>query len=263
MAHTGAVAAIRRGGGAGACGARSRWLSVATAGATLRSPGNPEGHEGVHRGMGPSSGKPLPSASIGGRPPDPQARELNVLITHDTRCALDTVVDLVNTAPEDAAAPDGLSDVALLADFVRNHEISDVGELSEFDLSAVRKIRSRFTAVFGAPDPRTSAGLINDLVAAAGTTPRLTDHDGYDWHVHYFAPGASVADHLAADCGMALAFFVVAGEQERLRRCEAPDCRRAFVDLSRNRSRRYCDSRTCGNRLHVAAYRARRKEAAG
>jgi predicted RNA-binding Zn ribbon-like protein len=56
---------------------------------------------------------------------------------------------------------------------------------------------------------------------------------------------------------------VVAGEQERLRRCEAPDCRRAFVDLSRNRSRRYCDSRTCGNRLHVAAYRARRKEAAG
>ncbi|WP_043684047.1 CGNR zinc finger domain-containing protein [Streptomyces xylophagus] len=186
-----------------------------------------------------------------------------MLITHDTRCALDTVVDLVNTAPEDATAPDGLQDVALLADFVRNHEISDVGVLSEFDLSAVRKIRGRFTAVFSTQDPRTAAGLINDLVAAAGTTPRLTDHDGYDWHVHYFAPGASVADHLAADCGMALAYFVVAGEQERLRRCEAPDCRRAFVDLSRNRSRRYCDSRTCGNRLHVAAYRARRKEAAG
>ncbi|MGW0612429.1 CGNR zinc finger domain-containing protein [Streptomyces sp. NPDC002788] len=186
-----------------------------------------------------------------------------MLITHDTRCALDTVVDLVNTAPDDDTAADGLPDVATLADFVRNHEISDVGVLTEFDLSAVRKIRGRFAAVFAASDPRTAAGLINELVAAAGTTPRLTDHDGYDWHVHYFAPGASVADHLAADCGMALAFFVVAGEHERLRRCEAPDCRRAFVDLSRNRSRRYCDSRTCGNRLHVAAYRARRKEAAG
>lgn len=79
--------------------------------------------------------------------------------------------------------------------------------------------------------------------------------------MHYFAPGASLGDHLAADGGMALAFIVVSGEEERLRRCEAPDCRRAFVDLSRNRSRRYCDSRTCGNRLHVAAYRARRKEA--
>ncbi|PKW06623.1 Putative stress-induced transcription regulator [Streptomyces sp. 1222.5] len=186
-----------------------------------------------------------------------------MLITHDTRCALDTVVDLVNSAPEDDTASDGLQDVAALADFVRNHEISDVGVLSEFDLSAVRKIRGRFAGIFAAPDARAAAGMINELVAAAGTTPRLTDHDGYDWHVHYFAPGASVADHLAADCGMALAFFVVAGEQERLRRCEAPDCRRAFVDLSRNRSRRYCDSRTCGNRLHVAAYRARRKEAAG
>lgn len=185
-----------------------------------------------------------------------------MLITHDTRCSLDTVVDLVNTAPEDDTA-DGLADVTSLADFVRTHDISDVGVLSAHDLAGVRRVRGRFAAVFAADEPRIAAGLINELVAAAGTTPRLTDHDGYDWHVHYFAPGASVADHLAADCGMALAFLVVAGEQDRLRRCEAPDCRRAFVDLSRNRSRRYCDSRTCGNRLHVAAYRARRKEAAG
>ncbi|WP_338899275.1 CGNR zinc finger domain-containing protein [Streptomyces sp. TG1A-60] len=186
-----------------------------------------------------------------------------MLITHDTRCAFATVVDLVNTAPDGDPATDGLATVAQLTDFVRNHEVSDVGVLSEFDLSAVRKVRGRFTEVFAAPDAGSAASVINDLIAAAGTTPRLTDHDGYDWHVHYFAPGASLADHLAADCGMALAFFVVAGEQERLRRCEAPDCRRAFVDLSRNRSRRYCDSRTCGNRLHVAAYRARRKESAG
>ncbi|NGO41665.1 CGNR zinc finger domain-containing protein [Streptomyces ureilyticus] len=185
-----------------------------------------------------------------------------MLITHDTRCALDIVVDLVNTAPEDDTA-DGLASVADLDTFVHKHDISEVGSLSELDLAAVRKIRGRFCGIFAAPDARASAVLINELVAAAGTTPRLTDHDGYDWHVHYFAPGASVADHLAADCGMALAFFVVAGEQDRLRRCEAPDCRHAFVDLSRNRSRRYCDSRTCGNRLHVAAYRARRKEAAG
>ncbi|MGI5483793.1 CGNR zinc finger domain-containing protein [Streptomyces lavendofoliae] len=184
-----------------------------------------------------------------------------MLIPHDTRIALDTVVDLMNTAPEGGRG-DALGDVAALYAFVRSHEISGVGELGERDLRAVRDVRDRFADVFGAPDARTAAELINRLVAAAGTTPQLTDHDGYDWHVHYFAPGASVADHLAADCGMALAFIVVAGEQDRLRRCEAPDCGRAFVDLSRNRSRRYCDSRTCGNRLHVAAYRARRKEAA-
>ncbi|MFD5498792.1 CGNR zinc finger domain-containing protein [Streptomyces sp. NPDC127061] len=195
-----------------------------------------------------------------------------MLIPHDTRIALDTVVELVNTAPEseppedgqpESGRSDGLADIEALYDFARRHRISGVDELHDKDLRAVRDVRTRFAEIFATDDARTAASLVNALVAAAGTTPQLSNHDGYDWHVHYFAPDASIADHLAADCGMALAFIVVAGEQERLRRCEAPDCRHAFVDLSRNRSRRYCSSRTCGNRLHVAAYRARRKEAAG
>ncbi|MDV9200991.1 CGNR zinc finger domain-containing protein [Streptomyces sp. Wh19] len=195
-----------------------------------------------------------------------------MLIPHDTRIALDTVVELVNTAPEseppesgqpESGRSDGLAGIEALYDFARRHRISGVDELHDKDLRAVRDVRTRFAEIFATDDARTAASLVNALVAAAGTTPQLSNHDGYDWHVHYFAPDASIADHLAADCGMALAFIVVAGEQERLRRCEAPDCRHAFVDLSRNRSRRYCSSRTCGNRLHVAAYRARRKEAAG
>jgi predicted RNA-binding Zn ribbon-like protein len=185
-----------------------------------------------------------------------------VLISHDTRCALDTVVGLINTTPGDDAR-EGLPDVPALREFVARHQVSEAGRLDEPDLPAVRTVRDRFTQVFAAASTTEAADLVNELVAEAGTTPRLTDHDGYDWHVHYFAPGASLADHLAADGGMALACLVVAGERERLRRCDAPDCRRAFVDLSRNRSRRYCDSRTCGNRLHVAAYRARRREAEG
>ena len=185
-----------------------------------------------------------------------------MLIPHDTRIALDMVVDLVNTAPESEASgpPRGRRRAVRLRPGPQRQRC---GALSTGDLLGVQSVRGRFAEIFAAPDARTAAELVNQLVAAAGTTPQLTDHDGYDWHVHYFAPGASVADHLAADGGMALAFIVVTGEQERLRRCEAPDCGRAFVDLSRNRSRRYCDSRTCGNRLHVAAYRARRKEAAG
>ncbi|MFD4945250.1 CGNR zinc finger domain-containing protein [Streptomyces sp. NPDC058239] len=195
-----------------------------------------------------------------------------MLIPHDTRIALDTVVDLLNTAPEseppgsgqpESEPIDGLADIAALYDFAQRHRISGVDELHEKDLRAVQDVRTRFAAIFATDDAQIAAPLVNALIAAAGTTPQLSNHDGYDWHVHYFAPDASIADHLAADCGMALAFIVVAGEQERLRRCEAPDCRHAFVDLSRNRSRRYCSSRTCGNRLHVAAYRARRKEAAG
>jgi predicted RNA-binding Zn ribbon-like protein len=183
-----------------------------------------------------------------------------VLINHDTRCALDSVVDLINTGPA-VEGRERLTEVADLRAFVGRNKVSEVGRLAPDDVTAVRSVRARFTEVFTAGDDASAATMLNTMIAEAGTTPRLTDHDGYDWHVHYFAPGASLADHLAADCGMALAFLIVAGERERLRRCDAPDCRRAFVDLSRNRSRRYCDSRTCGNRLHVAAYRARRREA--
>ena len=183
-----------------------------------------------------------------------------MLINHDTRYALDRVVDLVNSAPQ-IAGRESLGDVAELRSFVERHQVSEVGELGRDDVTAVRAVRDRFTEVFAAGDDASAAVTLNAMIAAAGTTPRLTDHDGYRWHVHYFAPGASLADHLAADCGMALSFLIINGERERLRRCDAPDCRNAFVDLSRNRSRRYCDSRTCGNRLHVAAYRARQREA--
>ncbi|MEW2220194.1 CGNR zinc finger domain-containing protein [Streptomyces sp. NPDC006990] len=183
-------------------------------------------------------------------------------INHDTRCALDQAVELLNTMA-DGENPDTLVSVADLRSYAERTNVSGVGALSEDDVRAVRAVRERFAQVFVTEDTRTAAGLLNALVAEAGTTPQLTDHDDYDWHVHYFAPGASVAQHLAADCGMALAFVLVAGERDRLRRCSAPDCRRVFVDLSRNRSRRYCDSRTCGNRLHVAAYRARRRESSG
>ncbi|MEU5051163.1 CGNR zinc finger domain-containing protein [Streptomyces sp. NPDC021096] len=175
-----------------------------------------------------------------------------MLINHDTRCTLDAIVDLLNMDLDALGALEG---------FVERHDISGIDTLGEPDLAAVRSIRDRIVQVFDATETRQAAELLNALVAQAGTTPRLTDHDGYDWHVHYFAPGASLAEHLAADGGMALAFLLVEGERERLRRCEAPDCGRAFVDLSRNRSRRYCDGRTCGNRLHVAAYRARRRGA--
>jgi predicted RNA-binding Zn ribbon-like protein len=100
---------------------------------------------------------------------------------------------------------------------------------------------------------------VNALVAGTHVTPRLSAHDGYAWHMHYFSPGATLAEHLAADCGIALAQVIAVGERERLRSCEAPDCHQVLVDLSRNRSKRYCDARTCGNRLHVAAYRERRR----
>ena len=179
-------------------------------------------------------------------------------VGHDTACALATVVDLVNSAP-DLAGEEGLPGVPALRAMVERREISEAGPLTADDLAAVLRLRDRLRAIYAAEDEVAAVRLVNDLVADARTTPRLTDHDGWPLHMHYYAPGARLAEHLAADCGMALAFVIAAGERSRLATCAAPDCDRVLVDLSRNRSKRYCDSRTCGNRLHVAAYRARQR----
>ncbi|GAA4582274.1 CGNR zinc finger domain-containing protein [Planotetraspora phitsanulokensis] len=178
--------------------------------------------------------------------------------SHDMVYSLATVVDLINTSPE-AGDRDGLADLADLEAFVRLRQVSGVAALTPRDLAEVVELRQAFHAVFTAPDRTTAISRLNTLLGRTRITPSLTEHDGFPLHVHYFAPGASVAEHLAADCGVALAHVLVEDEWERLRTCAAPDCSHVFVDESRNRSRVYCDSRTCGNRIHVAAYRARRR----
>lgn len=46
-------------------------------------------------------------------------------------------------------------------------------------------------------------------------------------------------------------------ERARVRLCEAPGCLWLFYDGSRNRSRRWCDMRQCGNRMKARRHYAR------
>jgi predicted RNA-binding Zn ribbon-like protein len=55
---------------------------------------------------------------------------------------------------------------------------------------------------------------------------------------------------------MAFADVIRTQQLERLRLCAADDCDSVHVDLSKNRSRRFC-STLCANRTNVAAYRTR------
>ncbi len=182
------------------------------------------------------------------------------MFSHDTELSLQVVVDFVNTAPE-CSGTDGLSDAAAVEWFVLQHHVSDVNPRDYGQLEPLREVRGRLRELFGVTEPARAASLVNSLVAEAPMRPRLSDHDGYGWHLHYFSPDASLAEHLAVDGGIAVAHLVAAGESDRLRVCAAPDCGCVLADFSRNRSKRYCDARTCGNRLNVAAYRERKRAA--
>jgi predicted RNA-binding Zn ribbon-like protein len=56
---------------------------------------------------------------------------------------------------------------------------------------------------------------------------------------------------------MAFVDVVRGGQLDRLRICDFPGCGNVVVDLSKNRSKRFCDA-GCGNRAAVNAYRARK-----
>jgi predicted RNA-binding Zn ribbon-like protein len=177
-------------------------------------------------------------------------------VAHDVARSLSLAVDLVNSR---ANGEELLPDLGALRTFLDEHDVSGSRGLTTDDLEEVHALRPRLRAVWTARDMRTAAAVVNGMVAEAGALPQLTDHDGYAWHLHWTAPSARVASRLAADAGMALAEVLRDDGAARLQSCEAPECEAVFVDLSRNRSRRYCDTGNCGNRLHVAAYRARLK----
>jgi predicted RNA-binding Zn ribbon-like protein len=82
-------------------------------------------------------------------------------------------------------------------------------------------------------------------------------HGGFDWHVHAISPDAPFTDRIMVETAMAMVDMIRSDELSRLAVCAADGCDGLVIDLSRNRSRRFC-STTCGNREAVAAYRARR-----
>jgi predicted RNA-binding Zn ribbon-like protein len=46
-------------------------------------------------------------------------------------------------------------------------------------------------------------------------------------------------------------------DAERIKDCGDPGCRWLFLDLSKNHTRRWCDMKTCGNRMKARRYQAR------
>ena len=173
-----------------------------------------------------------------------------MVFAHDTTTALVLAADLVNATE--------LTDVAALEVFLDQHYVEPRRQVTVADLDAVRTLRPRLRALWQAPDTESLAMLVNELLADSGARPWLTDHGGgWGWHLHVTGRDATLEHRIAAQAGFAFADLVRLRETGRLRRCEAPDCEAVVIDLSKNRSRRYCDTGNCGNRQHVAAYRER------
>jgi predicted RNA-binding Zn ribbon-like protein len=106
-------------------------------------------------------------------------------------------------------------------------------------------------------DRDEAVARLNAILAERRAIPQLVRHDGWDYHLHATDPSAPLAERIAVETAMAMVDVIRADELSRLAVCADERCDGIVLDLARNRSRRYC-SAACGNRLAVAAYRARR-----
>jgi predicted RNA-binding Zn ribbon-like protein len=176
-----------------------------------------------------------------------------MVFTHDTEASLRAAVALVNTAAE----PDTLTTREELVEFLDEHEFTGTRRGDDAELASVRELRSRLREILTS-DRDVAAGLVNELLVEEQALPQLVRHGGHDWHIHAVVPDAPLATRIAVETAMAMIDVIRANETSRLDVCADPTCDGLVLDLSRNRSRRFC-STTCSNRVAVAAYRARQR----
>jgi len=176
-----------------------------------------------------------------------------VLFADDTEASLRAAVALVNSAVE----PDTLTEISQLDAFYEEHGYTGRHDRDVAELRALRALRPVLRELLTA-ERDDAAELVNALLANAKAVPQLRRHDGLDWHIHAVPADAPLERRIAAETAMAIVDLIRADELSRLSLCADERCDGLVLDLSRNRSRRYC-STVCANRNAVAAYRARRR----
>jgi predicted RNA-binding Zn ribbon-like protein len=180
-----------------------------------------------------------------------------LIFAHDTEVSLNAAAALVNTGTEGEL----LADVEALDRFVTEWGWTGQHAGDTRELKAVRALRPRVRALWTA-DTDEAATLVNDMLREAKALPQLVKHDEWDYHLHATAPSAGLHVRMMVEAAMAVVDVIRMGELDRLRVCAADTCSDVLVDLSKNRSRRFCEQ-NCGNRANVAAYRARRAKVEG
>ena len=161
--------------------------------------------------------------------------------TSSTRAATDT---------------DGLLTLADLDQFVTEQRFSGSRTHSDAELRSVRQLRAQLREIWVASEDE-AVEQVNFILRNARALPQLVKHDGLDYHIHATTQQAPLSERMAVEAAMALVDVIRSGERERLRSCAASDCAAVLLDLSKNRSKRYCDTGNCANREHVRAYRQR------
>lgn len=139
-----------------------------------------------------------------------------------------------------------------------------VESCSETELERALELResthaAATAAVLDGPLPAPAVQVINDVSTRGRAAALLTPEGNRHWRL---GVTPSVEDGLSVVAADAIA--IIAGERDgKLSLCASPTCRAAFFDISRSRTRRWCEMNTCGNRQKKQRFNAHRPESPG
>ena len=105
------------------------------------------------------------------------------------------------------------------------------------------------------PSPSDLDVLNGELSGALARTRLTTEAGGFGWGWD----GWAELDRPLWSVARSAAELLTSEGLRRVKVCMGEACGWLFLDESRNRSRRWCDSRDCGNRARVRRYYARRR----
>ncbi len=126
-------------------------------------------------------------------------------------------------------------------------------------------LRDALTLIFNAvADGRhMRAGAIDvlnhELAGAMARSHVVPTDSGFSW---LWAEGGKALDCVIWPIARSAADLLTEGPLGAIRRCEGRRCGWLFLDTSRNRSRRWCDMRVCGNRAKARRHHQRMKAGA-
>jgi predicted RNA-binding Zn ribbon-like protein len=126
-------------------------------------------------------------------------------------------------------------------------------------LTQAKELRAALDGLAEAVDAGRQPGAvlletIGECVAAAYANGRLVPHEGT---LHWVSSGDDDLRRVVWEIGRAAGRLVTSPRLARVRACAASDCGWWFMDDTKNRSRRWCDMKLCGNREKLRRFRAK------
>nr|WP_211367738.1 ABATE domain-containing protein [Streptomyces sedi] len=167
----------------------------------------------------------------------PEFRLGAVLATSFTATLTERQGEPVERIPTPSRLVDWLAVNGLVVDSCSPSQLDRARELRE-------AIHAAATAVARQePLPSPAVHVINDRSVHGHASPVLTFEGNWEWRL----ASRSVEDALSVIAADAVS--IISGERPgKISLCASPTCRAAFFDVSRGRTRRWCEMNTCGNR---------------